>query len=45
MKKTEAIFRNADAVNHFGLNLAGAGKEPQLFRDAASADQAEHGNV
>lgn len=45
MKKTETVVRNADAVNHFGLNLAGAWKESQLFRDAATAGQAEHGNV
>lgn len=43
MKKTETVIRNADAVNHFGLNLAGAWKESQLFRDAANTGQT--GNV
>lgn len=45
MKKTETVIRNADVVNPFGLNLAGAWKEPQLFRDAANTGQAEHGDV
>lgn len=41
----EPVIRNADAVNHFGLNLAGAWKESQLFRDAANTGQAEHEDV
>lgn len=44
-EKTDTVVRNADAVNNFGLNLAGAWKESQLFRDAGNAGQAEHGNV
>ena len=45
MKKSEIIFRNADALNHFGLHPAEACKESQLFKGAAYASQAEHANV
>lgn len=45
MRKTESVIRNADAVNYFSLNLAGAWKESQLFRHAANTGQAEHGDV
>lgn len=45
MKKSETIFRNADAVNHFGLHPAEACEKSQLFKGAAYATQAEHGNI